>query len=72
MLQGFARRLGDCITFVAGSRHREYLLPLLRNKGYSVRVPLEGLGIGVQLSRLTQINSSDNHENDLDEFYPVG
>jgi len=56
-------RPDDCITLVAGNRYREYFVPLLRNKGYSVRVPLEGLGIGVQLSRLTQLNSSDHREN---------
>lgn len=41
---------GGLIKIYAGDRYREYLIPLLENAGYSVVVPLQGLGIGQQLA----------------------
>lgn len=32
----------------AGDDYRKYLIPLLKSKGYTVYVPLQGLGIGQQ------------------------
>lgn len=37
------------IHVFAGESYRRYLTPLLENEGYSVTVPLKGLGIGKQL-----------------------
>ncbi len=37
------------VTILAGSRYREFLQPMLERYGYSVHVPLQGLGIGQQL-----------------------
>jgi hypothetical protein len=41
---------GGIIVFFAGERYRKYLIPLLENAGYSIEVPLQGLGIGQQLA----------------------
>lgn len=38
------------IYFHAGKQYREFLIPLLDEAGYSIKVPLEGLGIGKQLA----------------------
>ncbi|WP_342042868.1 DUF6884 domain-containing protein [Bacillus sp. OTU2372] len=38
------------LYFYAGKKYREYLIPLLEKKGIQCYVPLEGLGIGEQLS----------------------
>jgi len=40
------------ITILAGRSYRDYLIPLLDS--YSIQVPLEGMGIGEQLSWLTK------------------
>jgi hypothetical protein len=40
------------ITFLAGSKYREYLAEPLREKGYEVLIPMQGLGIGKQLQWL--------------------
>lgn len=55
-LQEFTRPC-DEITFLAGQRYRNDLVPLLTNRGNKVYVPLEGLRIGEQLKWLTQNNS---------------
>lgn len=41
------------ITFLAGSKYREYLSKPLRESGYEVLIPMQGLGIGKQLQWLT-------------------
>jgi len=41
---------GGNIDIFAGDRYRKYLMPMLENAGYQVRVPLQGLGIGQQLA----------------------
>ena len=40
------------IVFLAGQRYREHLEPDLRARGLTVKVPMEGLPIGKQLSWL--------------------
>ncbi len=40
---------GDVVVFLAGARYREYLQPPLEKHGYTVEVPMKGLGIGKQL-----------------------
>jgi hypothetical protein len=42
------------VILLAGLRYRENIEPFLRNRGFSVTVPLEGLKIGEQLQRLKQ------------------
>lgn len=48
ILQNFPS--GGKVRFFAGERYREYLTPLLENAGYTVEIPLQGLGIGQQLA----------------------
>ena len=46
------------VTILAGKAYREHLEPELRRRGIIVNVPMEGMGIGRQLSWLDrQINS---------------
>jgi hypothetical protein len=45
---------GAEVILLAGVRYREGLVPFLRTRGFSVTVPLEGLGIGKQLQKLKQ------------------
>ena len=40
------------ISFLAGAAYREFLEPELRGRGIAVHVPMEGMGIGRQLSWL--------------------
>jgi hypothetical protein len=46
--------VGAEVILLAGMRYREEIEPFLRNRGFSVSVPLEGLPIGKQLQRLKQ------------------
>src|SRR5690242_6647127 len=48
------------LAFVAGERYRVGLVTRLAEQGYSIRVPLEGLSIGMQLSWLKKLQ--DNNE----------
>lgn len=57
------------LAFVAGERYREDLLSRLAEYGYRVRVPLEGLSIGMQLSWLKKIHDESDRLQHLDEFY---
>jgi hypothetical protein len=38
------------VDFYAGEKYREYLIPMLETKEIKCNVPLQGLGIGQQLS----------------------
>lgn len=38
------------IFIYAGAEYRKFLVPMLENAGYTVKVPLQGLGIGQQLA----------------------
>jgi hypothetical protein len=59
----------DEITFIAGSRYREDLAPLLLERGNKICVPMEGLGIGKQLQWLSKHNNTTGRHNHLEEFY---
>lgn len=41
---------GGQVQIFAGDKYRDYLIPMLEDAGYSVDVPLKGLGIGQQLA----------------------
>jgi hypothetical protein len=41
---------GGQVNIFAGDRYREFLIPLLESAGYSISIPLKGLGIGQQLA----------------------
>lgn len=45
---------GGTVRIFAGDRYREYLVPKLQNAGYTVEIPLQGLGIGQQLQWFKQ------------------
>jgi hypothetical protein len=40
------------VVFLAGARYREFLVEDLRRRGLAIEIPMEGLGIGEQLSWL--------------------
>ncbi|MFM7539323.1 MAG: DUF6884 domain-containing protein [Planctomycetota bacterium] len=42
----------DRAVFLAGHRYREFLVPCFLDRGIAVEVPMQGLGIGEQLSWL--------------------
>ena len=46
--------VGAEVILLAGLRYRVEIVPFLRERGFSVSVPLEGLPIGNQLQRLKQ------------------
>jgi hypothetical protein len=46
---------GAEVIILAGMPYRENLVPFLREHGFSVRVPLEGLSFGRQLQRLQEL-----------------
>ena len=46
---------GAEVIVLAGQRYREHLLPVLRDRGFSVSIPLEGLSFGRQLRALNSI-----------------
>lgn len=45
---------GDYVTILAGERYRERLVPLIQQHGCRVDVPMQGLGIGLQLQWLSR------------------
>jgi len=51
-LLSVARRY-DAVQFLAGERYRELLVPLLREAGLEIHIPMEGLRIGEQLAWLS-------------------
>lgn len=46
---------GAEVVFLAGERYRGDLIPFLRERGFAVAVPLEGLSFGRQLQRLKEL-----------------
>ena len=50
---------GALITVLAGVRYRENLVPFLRNHGFPVSVPMEGLKFGFQLRWLKKQNRNE-------------
>ena len=45
-------RVGDRVVILAGEKYREHLVPVLKEWGCRVEVPMKGLGIGRQLQWL--------------------
>lgn len=45
------------IVMLAGERYREGLIPFLRERGFAITIPLEGLSFGRQFQRLAELNS---------------
>ena len=46
---------GAEVIVLAGQRYREHLVSFLRDRGFSVSIPLEGLSFGRQLRALNSI-----------------
>ena len=46
---------GAEVIILAGQRYREHLVSFLRDRGFSVSIPLEGLSFGRQLRALNSI-----------------
>jgi hypothetical protein len=67
------RRLqpGDAVTFLAGEKYREFLVPELISRGYEVTVPLEGMSIGYQLQWYKKFKSEQKRLDHLDKFYAL-
>lgn len=59
------------LGFIAGMRYREHLIPKLVDYGYKIRVPLESLSIGKQLSWFNKIRDESERLRHLDEFYAL-
>jgi hypothetical protein len=62
---------GDVVSFVAGSNYREFLAPMLSQKGVHVEVPLEGLGIGKQLAWFKKFQMEQDRLVQMDRFYTL-
>lgn len=45
---------GTEVILLAGSRYREGIEPFLRQRGFAVSIPMEGLGVGQQLRWLNR------------------
>ena len=54
VVEDLAPRLAgvNSVAFLAGKAYREFLEPALRERGITIYVPMEGMGIGLQLSWL--------------------
>lgn len=50
------------VVILAGVKYRDNLIPFLKEHGFSVSVPLEGLSFGKQLRRLKQLAASGYNE----------
>lgn len=53
-------RPGAEVIILAGVRYRKDLVPFLEQRGFSVRIPLEGLRFGEQLQRLNELTAACN------------
>lgn len=62
---------GDTVTFIAGMRYREFLLPSLRDRGITVSVPLLGKSIGHQLQWLSRQSCPKQRLQHLERFYAL-
>jgi len=62
---------GSALAFVAGERYREELVTRLAEQGYRIRIPLEGLSIGMQLSWLKKLQDEGERLRHLDQFYAL-
>jgi len=59
----------DRITILAGERYRERLVPLIKEHGCRVEVPMQGLGIGRQLQWLSNRLLQPHRDQDVDRLY---
>lgn len=53
---------GAEVIVLAGERYREGIVPFLRGRGHSVRIPLEGLSFGRQLGALKALAADGYHD----------
>lgn len=63
--------LKDHVVILAGEAYRQYLVPELKQMGYSVRTPVEGLSIGRQLQWLNTRLHEYKLRDDLEAFYKL-
>ncbi len=61
----------DILGLIAGQDYREFLLPMLTERGYIVVVPMEGLSIGKQLSWFKKFREEQKRLVDIDRFYSL-
>lgn len=47
---------GDLVTFFAGRRYREFIVPWLLKNNYNVSLPMVGMGIGQQLAWMKNVS----------------
>lgn len=59
------------ITFIAGQKYREFLMPMLEKSGYETVVPMQGLSIGMQLAWLNNKNYEFQTINNINRFYKL-
>jgi hypothetical protein len=59
----------DRVTILAGKKYRNDLLPLIKEYGCRIDVPMVGLGIGRQLQWLTQRLQRSSREQNIERFY---
>ena len=59
------------ITFLAGEKYREHLIPILKKEGHEISIPMKGLPIGGQLSWLNDQNTKPKPSKDLNRFYSL-
>ncbi len=62
---------GDRVVVLAGARYREFLVPLVKEYGCTVDLPLEGKSIGRQLQWLSRQACQPTREQDYERFYKV-
>lgn len=62
---------GDEITILAGYYYRQDIVPLLKESGYRVKVPMEGLSIGWQLRWLNKRLGANKKNIPLERFYKL-
>ena len=61
----------DKIIFLAGKQYREFLTPMLLERGNSVAAPLASFGIGKQVAWLQKLMKEPERLKDLDRLYDL-
>lgn len=61
----------DTVTVLAGEYYREFIVPLMVEKGCHVEIPMKGLGIGRQLQWLSNHIAHSNLKQDVNRFYDL-
>ena len=62
-------RPDDHVTILAGERYRESLVPLMKEYGCQVDVPMQGLSIGRQLQWLSYQLEQPHRDRDVERLY---